>query len=428
MKFIVQALVSRLVETGNLTITYPDGTRQVFGDGTGNPVHMRLNSRKSVWGIAIDPAYYLGHHYGTGDIDIIEGDIYGLLKAVFTGSPDFKYYETFRSRVLEGGRYLLRWAREKNSIVRSRHNVQHHYDLTAKLYDLFLDQDRQYSCAYFERPDQTLDEAQLAKKRHIAAKLNINRPGHSVLDIGSGWGGMALYLARQLGAKVTGVTLSDEQHALSVKRANEAGLAGDIEFLLQDYRNTEGPFDRIVSVGMFEHVGRPNYLTFFKKSASLLKRDGVMLLHTIGRTERPSANNPFIEKYIFPGGYIPALSEVMQAVEKSGLAVTDVEILRLHYAETLRHWRERFMARRDEAKALFDEKFCRIWEFYLAASESAFRWQNLVVFQLQLAHDQEAVPLTREYIGHGEDCLKAHEGNPKGDRRGARQFPQEASL
>jgi cyclopropane-fatty-acyl-phospholipid synthase len=201
-----------------------------------------------------------------------------------------------------------------------------------------------------------------------------------------------------------------------------------VKFLLQDYRNTDGPFDRIVSVGMFEHVGRPNYLTFFKKSASLLKRDGVMLLHTIGRTDRPTANNPFIEKYIFPGGYIPALSEVMQAVEKSGLAVTDVEILRLHYAETLRHWRERFMARRDEAKALYDEKFCRIWEFYLAASESAFRWQNLVVFQLQLAHDQEAIPLTRDYIGRGEDCLKAHEGNPKGERRGPRQFPQEAAL
>ena len=428
MKFIVQTLVSRLVETGNLTITYPDASRQTFGDGTGNAVHLRLNSRKAVWGLAIDPSYYLGHHYGTGDIDIVEGDVYGLLKTLFTGSPDFKYYDTRWSRVLEGMRYAFRWAREKNGILRARRNVQHHYDLTGALYDLFLDKDRQYSCAYFERPDQSLDAAQLAKKRHIAAKLNINRPGQTVLDIGSGWGGMALYLARQLGAKVTGVTLSDEQHALSVKRAVETGLTGDVTFLLQDYRNTQGPFDRIVSVGMFEHVGRPNYLTFFKKSAALLERDGVMLLHTIGRTDRPSANNPFIEKYIFPGGYIPALSEVMQAVEKSGLAVTDVEILRLHYAETLRHWRERFMARRDEAKALYDEKFCRIWEFYLAASESAFRWQNLVVFQLQLAHDQQAAPLTRDYIGRGEDCLKAHEGNPKGNRRGARQFPQEASL
>jgi cyclopropane-fatty-acyl-phospholipid synthase len=239
---------------------------------------------------------------------------------------------------------------------------------------------------------------------------------------------MALYLARQLGAKVTGVTLSDEQHALAVKRASDAGLSDEVKFLLQDYRNTEGPFDRIVSVGMFEHVGRPNYLTYFKKSAALMKRDGVMLLHTIGRTDRPTANNPFIEKYIFPGGYIPALSEVMQAVEKSGLAITDIEILRLHYAETLRHWRERFMARREEAKALYDEKFCRIWEFYLAASESAFRWQNLVVFQIQLVHDQQAVPLTRDYIGRGEDCLRAHEGDAKGAQRGARQFPKEASL
>lgn len=428
MKFIVQTLVSRLVETGNLTITYPDGSRQTFGDGTGNAVHMRLNSKKAVWGLAIDPAYYLGHHYGTGDIDIVEGDVYDLLKTVFTGNPDFRYYDTRWSRILEGLRYAFRWAREKNGILRARRNVRHHYDRTGALYELFLDKDWQYSCAYFERPDLSLDEAQLAKKRHIAAKLAIVRPGQTVLDIGSGWGGMALYLARQLGVKVTGVTLSEEQHAVAQKRATEAGLAEDVNFLLQDYRNTQGPFDRIVSVGMFEHVGRPNYLTFFRKSASLLNRDGVMLLHTIGRTDQPSANNPFIEKYIFPGGYIPALSEVMQAVEKSGLVVMDVEILRLHYAETLRHWRGRFAAKREEAKALYDEKFCRIWEFYLAASESAFRWQHLVVFQLQLAHDQQAVPLTRDYIGRGEDCLKAHEGNPKGNRRGARRFPQEASL
>ncbi|MCF3642161.1 cyclopropane-fatty-acyl-phospholipid synthase family protein [Rhizobium sp. TRM95111] len=428
MKFFLNGIVSRLVQTGNLTITYPDGSSTCFGDGTGTPVHMRLNSRKAVWGLILDPAFYLGHHYGSGDIDIVEGGIYGLLQTVFTGNPDFKYYDGRWNRLLERVRYLFRWAREKNGIGRSRRNIQHHYDLTGALYDLFLDEDRQYSCAYFETPDQTLDEAQLAKKRHIAAKLSIGRPGQSVLDIGSGWGGMGLYLARHLGAKVTGVTLSDEQHALSQARARTAGLSDEVTFLLQDYRNTTGQFDRVVSVGMFEHVGRPNYLTFFRKSASLLKRDGVMLLHTIGRTDRPSANNPFIEKYIFPGGYIPALSEVMQAVEKSGLAVTDIEILRLHYADTLRHWRSRFMARRDEAKALYDERFCRIWEFYLAASESAFRWQNLVVFQLQLVHDQGAVPLTRDYVGHGESCLKAREGDGKAAAKGARKFPQEASL
>jgi len=428
MKFIVDGLVSRLVQTGDLTIIYPDGSAGTYGDRTGKPVHIRINTKKALFGLAFDPAYYLGHYYGTGEIDVLEGEMYNLLETVFTGNADFKYYDTRWNRLIDRLRYLVRWFRQKNGIVRSRRNVQHHYDLTGALYDLFLDEDRQYSCAYFERPDQTLDEAQLAKKRHIAAKLNINRPGQTVLDIGCGWGGMALYLARHMGAKVTGVTLSDEQHALAEKRARDAGLDDTVSFLLQDYRNTEGPFDRIVSVGMFEHVGRPNYLTYFRKSAALLKRDGVMLLHTIGRTDRPAANNPFIEKYIFPGGYIPALSEIMQSVEKSGLAITDIEILRLHYAQTLRHWRERFMARREEAKALYDERFCRVWEFYLAASESAFRWQNLVVFQLQLAHDQEAVPLMRDYIGRDEDCLRSHEANPKGERRGARQFPQEASI
>ncbi|PTM98788.1 SAM-dependent methyltransferase [Mycoplana dimorpha] len=428
MRIMLTSMISRLVRRGNLKFTYADGETRTFGDGTGKPVHVRLNSRRAQWGLALDPAFYLGHYYGTGDIDLLEGDMFDLLETVFTGNPDFKYYQSGWNHFLERARYLLRWVREKNDIRRSRYNVQHHYDLTGALYDLFLDADKQYSCAYFETPEQSLDEAQLAKKRHIASKLTIGRPGLSVLDIGSGWGGMALYLARNLGAHVTGVTLSEEQFAVSRRRAAEEGLENEVRFLLEDYRNAPGTYDRIVSVGMFEHVGRPNYLTFFRKAAALLKQDGVMLLHTIGRTDTPTGNNPFIEKYIFPGGYIPALSEVMRAVEKSGLAVTDIEILRLHYAKTLRHWRQRFMARRDEAKALYDERFCRIWEFYLASSESAFRWQNLVVFQLQLAHDQQSVPLTRTYIDRDEHCLKAREGDGRGRFGGARKFPQEASL
>ena len=428
MRFLLNSLVSRLVKQGDLQITYPDGATHRFGDGTGMPVHLRINTRRALFCLAIDPAFYLGHHYGSGEIEILDGDMYGLLQTVFTGNPDFRYYDGGWNRLLERLRFLFRWVRERNSLGRSRHNVQHHYDLTGALYDLFLDRDRQYSCAYFETPEQSLDEAQLAKKRHIAAKLLLDRPGLSVLDIGSGWGGMALYLARNLGAKVTGVTLSDEQLALSRKRADEEGMSDEVRFLLEDYRNTPGSYDRIVSVGMFEHVGRPNYLTFFRKSAALLDRDGVMLLHTIGRTDQPSANNPFIEKYIFPGGYIPALSEVMQAVEKSGLAITDIEILRLHYAETLRQWRKRFMARREEASALYDERFCRIWEFYLAASESAFRWQNLVVFQIQLAHRQDVVPLTRDYLDRSESCLKARETDGKAGDQGARKFPQEATF
>jgi cyclopropane-fatty-acyl-phospholipid synthase len=428
MRSLLHRMLSSIIKRGNLSITYADGSSAQLGDGTGKPVHIRFNNRKAEWGIFIEPSFYLGHYYGTGDFDLVQGDMYDLLEIVFTGNPDGGFHWTPLVRAMDFVRYLTRWFREKNGLGRARRNVHHHYDISGAVYDLFLDADRQYSCAYFEEPGQSLDDAQLAKKRHIAAKLVPDRSGLSMLDIGCGWGGMALYLARHTGARVTGITLSEEQIAIARDRVQSAGLEKEVRFDLQDYRDTEGSFDRIVSVGMFEHVGRPNYTTFFHKAASLLKRDGVMLLHTIGRTDGPNANNPFIERYIFPGGYIPALSEVLPAIEKSGLGITDIEILRLHYAETLRHWRERFMARREEAKALEGERFCRIWEFYLAASESAFRWQNLVVFQIQLAHDQEAVPLTRNYLPHGEDCLRAHEGNPRGDKRGARQFPQEASL
>ena len=243
----------------------------------------------------------------------------------------------------------------------------------------------------------TLDEAQEAKKRHISAKLRMEN-GLSVLDIGSGWGGLGLYLARQFEADVLGVTLSTEQHAVSTNRAQEEHLENHVHFELRDYRDLQERFDRIVSVGMFEHVGVNHYATFFEKAASLLKPGGVMVLHAIGRSGPPSSTAAFIRKYIFPGGYIPALSEVLPHIEKAGLKVTDIEILRLHYAETLRHWRERFMARRDEAKALYDERFCRMWEFYLAGSEAAFRWQDLMVFQIQMAKSHEAVPITRDYI------------------------------
>jgi cyclopropane-fatty-acyl-phospholipid synthase len=350
--------------------------------------------------------------------------MYDLLEAIFTADPDGGFEYKPWMKVLANLRYVFRHVRENNVTSRSRANVKHHYDLTGELYDLFLDADRQYSCAYFETPDTDLEEAQLAKKRHIAAKMVMKRPGLSVLDIGCGWGGMALYLARNLGARVKGVTLSDEQLAIARKRAGDAGLDGQIRFELEDYRHVEEKFDRIVSVGMFEHVGRPYYKTYFDKAAQLLDKNGVMLLHTIGRTDQPTTTNPFIERYIFPGGYIPSLSEMMPAIERSGLKITDIEILRLHYAETLKAWRERFMAHWDEAKALYDEEFCRIWEFYLASSESAFRWQNLVIFQLQLAHDQEAVPLTRDYIREAENCLRIREEK---NGSGSLRFPHQAA-
>jgi cyclopropane-fatty-acyl-phospholipid synthase len=305
-------------------------------------------------------------------------------------------------------RYLRRRLSQFNPRSRARRNVAHHYDLDGRLYSLFLDADRQYSCAYFEKPDQSLDDAQLAKKRHLAAKLMIE-PNTRVLDIGCGWGGLGLYLAEVGGADVTGVTLSHEQHAIANERAAEKRLSERARFRLKDYRDVIGPFDRIVSVGMFEHVGVNHYDTFFQKSAQLLADEGVMVLHSIGRSEGPAATNPWIAKYIFPGGYIPALSELLPRIERAGLLVTDIEILRLHYAETLRHWRERFLAHREEAERIYDQRFVRMWEFYLAASEMTFREQNMMVMQIQLTKRQGVVPVTRDYVVSEERRLAAAE-------------------
>jgi cyclopropane-fatty-acyl-phospholipid synthase len=305
-------------------------------------------------------------------------------------------------------RYLVRHAQQFNPRPRSRNNVARHYDLDGRLYSLFLDADKQYSCAYFETPDATLDDAQLSKKRHLAAKLLIER-GDRVLDIGSGWGGLGLYLAEMSGANVTGVTLSTEQLQVSNARAAEKNLARSAKFLLEDYRDIPGPFERIVSVGMFEHVGVDFYETYFRRCAELLTDDGVMVLHSIGRSDGPDVTNPWIAKYIFPGGYIPALSEVIPAIERAGLLVCDIEILRLHYADTLKAWRERFMARREEAVRLYDERFARMWEFYLASSEMSFRKQNMMNFQIQITKRQGVVPMTRDYIALEEAKLRGIE-------------------
>jgi cyclopropane-fatty-acyl-phospholipid synthase len=292
-----------------------------------------------------------------------------------------------------------------NPIRRARRNVAHHYDLSDELYALFLDSDRQYSCAYFMEPTDGLEQAQENKKRHIAAKLLLE-PGMKVLDIGCGWGGMALFLAERCGVEVLGVTLSEHQLAVARGRAAAKGLSGRARFELMDYRQLAGSFDRIVSVGMFEHVGVPQYRAFFDKVASLLPPDGVALLHSIGCMWGPHAIDPWIDKYIFPGGYIPALSEVMPAVEKSGLNATDIELLYPHYADTIKAWRENFAANRARAAALYDERFCRMWEFYLSGSEMAFRRLNHMVFQMQLARDPLAVPRTRDYIQTTERELR----------------------
>ncbi|MBC8037824.1 MAG: class I SAM-dependent methyltransferase, partial [Rhizobiales bacterium] len=295
-----------------------------------------------------------------------------------------------------------------NPVGKAKANVAHHYDLSGQLYDLFLDRDRQYSCAYFETPGASLEEAQLAKKRHLAAKLDI-KPGMKVLDIGSGWGGLGLYLAEICGANVTGVTLSEEQHKLSNERAAQRGVDDRAQFRLLDYRNLDEKFDRIVSVGMFEHVGVVHYKEFFGRCRALLKDDGIATLHSINRSDGPGATSAWIKKYIFPGGYIPALSEVIPHLEQQGLYITDIEILRLHYAETLRHWGIRFAGNRERAREIYDERFCRMWEFYLAASEATFRYAGLNNFQIQFCKNQHALPLTRDYIRDAEDALRALE-------------------
>jgi cyclopropane-fatty-acyl-phospholipid synthase len=404
---LLRSALTRFIRSGNLRITTARGNSFRFGDGSGPAVAVRLTSQDALYRILLDPELRLGEVYMDGGLVIEEGSIADLLHILLAQDRSGKPPHFARPQWLL--RYLKRRLAQLNWRRRSRRNVAHHYDLDGRLYSLFLDADQQYSCAYFETPDQSLDDAQLAKKRHLAAKLLI-RPGQRVLDIGCGWGGLSLYLAEHLRAKTTGITLSEEQFLRSTARAEEKQLSGLSSFLLQDYRDVQGTFDRIVSVGMFEHVGVGYYDVFFRKAADLLADDGVMVLHSIGRSEGPNITNPWIAKYIFPGGYIPALSEVLPAIERAGLLVTDIEILRLHYAETLKAWRERFLAHAQEVKRIYDERFLRMWEFYLAASEMAFREQNMMVFQIQLTKRQDVVPLTRDYIAREEQRLRALEG------------------
>jgi cyclopropane-fatty-acyl-phospholipid synthase len=405
---LLRFLLGRYIRRGTLRVTTAKGTQFAFGDGSGEPVAVRLLTSSAERRLLMDPELTLGEIFMDGSLVMERGTIADLL-AVVLGQADVLPRWT---RVQWWFRFLLRNVRQFNPRRLSRKNVAHHYDLDAQLYFLFLDADQQYSCAYFESPEATLDDAQLTKKRHLAAKLLIER-GHRVLDIGSGWGGLGLYLAEMTGGDVTGITLSTEQLRIANARAAESQLSGSARFFLQDYRNLRGPFDRIVSVGMFEHVGVDHYDIFFKLCAGLLSDDGVMVLHSIGRPEGPGVTNPWIAKYIFPGGYIPALSEVLPAIERAGLQVCDIEILRLHYAKTLKAWRDRFMARRKEAVRLYDERFARMWEFYLAASEMSFRKQNMMNFQIQLTKQQGISPMTRGYMEREERRLRSEEGHTR---------------
>ncbi len=394
---ILHALLSRSIQHGTLRVRYPDGRLVRYGDGSGPEVGASIADWATARRIALSPAVGFGECYMDGTLDPLDCPLYDLLDLMMVNAEDNPGLGTvvrLRDRYNRAKRRIA----QHNPIPRARRNVAHHYDLDGRLYRLFLDDDMQYSCAYFRQGDETLEEAQRAKKHHIASKLLLDRPGLEVLDIGSGWGGLALTLAGDYGCRVTGITLSVEQLHASRARAEAAGLASLVRFELADYRTVARRFDRIVSVGMFEHVGVVHYDAFFKRLHEMLRPDGVALLHAIGRSDGPGATGKWLEKYIFPGGYSPALSETFTAIERSGLWATDCEILRLHYARTIANWRDRFAANRDRIRALYDERFCRMFEIYLAGCEITFRRQGHMNFQIQLSRTADAVPLTRDYM------------------------------
>lgn len=406
---VLKRKLSRLIRAGRLTVKGLRREPIVIGSvlpGAPNlDVVVRVKDRWTASRIALHPDLYFGEAYMEGSLVLERGTLWDLLELCGRTLSGRSWHRI--PKVLKrGGTALARRAHQMNSPRRSRRNVAHHYDLSDVLFRNFLDPDRHYSCAYFRSPTETLEQAQMAKVMHIAAKLLL-RPGMDVLDIGCGWGGLAISLARLTGVHVTGITLSKEQAAFAARRVEKAGLHDQVTIATMDYRAVGRKYDRIVSVGMFEHVGTAYYRTFFEKVAHLLTEDGVALLHSIGRTDGPGMTGAWTRKYIFPGGYVPALSEVLPRVEQAGLWVTDIELLRLHYAETLRHWRERFLQNIDQVRSAYDERFCRMWEFFLASSEMGFRYGNLVVFQMQLAKRIDAVPLTRDYTLSAESTLRS---------------------
>jgi len=398
---LFQKLLQKVIHDGSLRLIDARGRIYDYGDRTGRRCTLKLHNRRLEWKLVLNPPVHLGEAYMDGEITLEEGTLRDFMELLARNYP---YLE--RNRLVKLGFALgghVRRLKQYNPIGKARKNVAHHYDLSGQLYDLFLDKDRQYSCAYFRTGEESLEQAQADKKKHLAAKLLFDRPGLKLLDIGSGWGGLGLYLAEAGGCEVTGVTLSTEQHKVSQERAKKAAMDDRVRFHLRDYREDSNKYDRIVSVGMFEHVGKKNYPEFFRKVSELLDDDGVFVLHSVGRVNEPGPINPFIRKYIFPGTDVPTLGEVLPVIEDAMLIVTDVEVLRLHYAETLRHWEERFQANRAKIAELYDERFCRMWETYLIGCEMGFRHQGLMVFQIQITKKIGAVPFTRDYIYEWEN-------------------------
>ncbi|MGQ5701648.1 class I SAM-dependent methyltransferase [Sandaracinobacteroides sp. A072] len=396
---MLDRLLSRAVTKGALEITEANGKVHRYGDMAAEPVRVRLKDAATARRIGANPGLGAGEAYMDGRLTVEGGDILDLLDIV-TGNLRWDRSNSLRVSLWGQARIAAKLS-ELNERRRAKRNVAHHYDLDDRLYDLFLDPERQYSCAYFrpgnDGPDSDLDQAQRDKLDHITRKLDL-KPGMRVLDIGCGWGGLARHIHRVSGADVLGITLSEEQLAYARRKAAELGMEGKVRHELTDYRDVTGRFDRIVSVGMFEHVGRPNYRTYFDCVADLLTEDGLALIHSIGRMGGPGATDPWTAKYIFPGGYTPALSEIMPHIERAFLWTTDIEVWRLHYMKTLEHWLARCRARRDEIVALYDERFFRMWEYYLGASIMAFRNDDHAVFQIQLARRRDGAPLTREYL------------------------------
>ncbi|MBG76963.1 MAG: SAM-dependent methyltransferase [Pelagibacteraceae bacterium] len=380
---------------GTLEVIDYDGKKYIFGNS--EPfTSIRFHKKDIKKKLYLNPELYLGEAYVDGDITIENGDLETFINIV---SKNYNYIvKDFTHHILDLINLFAEFFQGRNLQDISKKNVSHHYDINEEIYKLFLDKDMQYSCAYFHNENISLDQAQIDKKNHLIKKLNINKNNMKVLDIGSGWGGMALQIAKDTGAYVKGVTLSDNQYVTSKKRAKELSLDSKVDFDLIDYRNLNEKFDRIISVGMFEHVGKKEYQKFFKKIYDLLNDEGVCVLHTIGTMHPPSKTNPWIKKYIFPGGYIPSLSDIVPVIEKNKLWINDIEFLQLHYATTLKNWRINFNRNREKISKILDEKFCRMWEFYLLSSEYSFRNLGNQVFQIQITKNLDNLPFTRNYI------------------------------
>ncbi|WP_088344109.1 MULTISPECIES: cyclopropane-fatty-acyl-phospholipid synthase family protein [Rhodomicrobium] len=402
--FALNMVLKRLVKQGRLQITDHDGETYEFGDANA-PLDAAITLRDPglAWRIAKNPAMNVGEAYTDGSLVIDKGSLRDFVGVILQNTR--RWNDSLPGRAYYRIEDIVKMPAVLNWTSRSRQNVKHHYDLSGELFSLFLDADRQYSCAYYREDGDDLDAAQLHKKQHIAAKLNI-RPHQHILDIGSGWGGLAIYLAEHYPVRVTGLTLSDEQFRYASERARAAGLADRVTFKLSDYRLEAGTYDRIVSVGMFEHVGKPHFAAFFRKLSSLLTENGVALIHTIAFQTPPSQINPWLRRHIFPGAYLPSLSQLAPLIERQGLWLTDTENLRLHYAMTLGAWRERFEANRERIASLYDERFCRMWDFYLQSCEAGFRWGGLSVLQMQFAKEIDVLPITRDYMAAEEARLQ----------------------